>query len=102
MPCPVCRAADVRGPQCRRCKADLGLLQAVEDRRRQALAEARRCLARAEYGPAAAQAQEADGLRHDAESQRLLAVVHLMRSDFAGAWRCYQGGVARFSPEGAP
>jgi hypothetical protein len=66
------------------------LLQAVEDRRRQALAAARRCLARGEYGPAAARAEEADGVRHDADAQSLLAVANLLRRDFPAAWRCYR------------
>ena len=31
--CPVCKAENAQGPNCRRCKADLSLLFALEDRR---------------------------------------------------------------------
>src|SRR5262249_17865113 len=33
MRCPVCKAENAQGPACRRCKADLSLLFAVEARR---------------------------------------------------------------------
>ena len=35
--CPCCRAATESGPACRRCKADLGLLFALEQQRRRAI-----------------------------------------------------------------
>ena len=39
MICPVCRATNDQGPQCRRCKADLGLLFRLEaQRKREAVA----------------------------------------------------------------
>ena len=37
MKCPVCRAENDQGPQCRRCKADLALLFTLADQRRSAL-----------------------------------------------------------------
>ena len=40
MHCPVCKADNSQGPQCRRCKADLSLLFALEEQRRRTLAEA--------------------------------------------------------------
>lgn len=54
MRCPVCRAENDRGPNCRRCRADLSLLFALEKQR------------------------------------RFQAIEHLLRRDFAGAWRYYQ------------
>ena len=88
--CPVCKAENVQGPTCRRCKADLSLLWALEDRRDWTLAEARRLLTAGRAGEADALASEADGMRTDAASQRLLALTRLMRRDFAGAWSAYR------------
>lgn len=90
MRCPVCKADNSQGPQCRRCKADLSLLFELEEHRRRALADARHCLRRGEWQAAVEHAETADWLRGDAESRRLIAVAHLLGRDFAGAWQCYQ------------
>jgi len=90
MRCPVCKADNSQGPQCRRCKADLSLLFALEDQRRRTLAEARRCLRRGEWQAAVGHAETASWLRGDEESRRLLATAHLLGRDFVAAWRCYQ------------
>jgi hypothetical protein len=92
MRCPVCKADNPQGPQCRRCKADLALLFAVEDQHRRALARARRCLGRGEAEGAARHAETAVRLRDDDEARRLLAAAHLLGRDFAAAWRAYQNG----------
>ncbi len=89
MKCPVCRADVEQGPQCRRCRADLSLLFTLEDQRRAALESAYRRLARGEFDRALSLAEEVNSLRRDEESGRLLALVHLLRRDFAAAWRCY-------------
>ena len=89
MRCPVCKADNSQGPQCRRCKADLSLLFALEEQRGRTLAEARRCLRRGEWQAAVEHAETADWLRGDEESRRLLVVAHLLGRDFAAAWRCY-------------
>ncbi|HEY7314035.1 MAG TPA: hypothetical protein VH643_32090 [Gemmataceae bacterium] len=90
MRCPVCKADNPQGPQCRRCKADLSLLFDLEEQRRQALAEARVSLRRGEWMEAMRQAETADWLRGDDESKQLAALAHLLEGDFAGAWRCYR------------
>ncbi len=90
MRCPVCKADNPQGPQCRRCKADLSLLFDLEEQRGQALTEARHRLHRGEWSEAARQAETADWLRGDEESKRLAALAHLLDGDFATAWRCYQ------------
>jgi hypothetical protein len=90
MRCPVCKADNPQGPQCRRCKADLSLLFALEEQRQQILAEARRYLRHGEWQAAVKHAETANWLRGDEESQQLVAVAHLLSRDFAGAWRCYQ------------
>jgi hypothetical protein len=90
MRCPVCKADNLQGPQCRRCKADLSLLFALEEQRRRTLAETRRCLRRGEWREAAHHAETADWLRGDDESRRVAALAHLLERDFAAAWRAYQ------------
>jgi len=94
MRCPVCKADNSQGPQCRRCKADLSLLFALEEQRRRTLAEARHCLRRGEWPAALEHAESANWMRGDEESRRLMAMVHLLGRDFAAAWRCYQNWCA--------
>jgi hypothetical protein len=94
MRCPVCKADNPHGPQCRRCKADLSLLFALEEQRQWKLAEARRCLRQGEWQTAVKHAVTASWLRDDEESRRLVAVARLLSRDFAAAWRWYQNGRA--------
>lgn len=90
MRCPVCKADNSQGPQCRRCKADLSLLFALEEQRRRTLAEARHCLRRGDRQAAVEHAETVNWLRADDESRRLTAMAHLLGRDFAAAWRSYQ------------
>ncbi|HZV03537.1 MAG TPA: hypothetical protein VE999_00470 [Gemmataceae bacterium] len=90
MRCPVCKAENLQGPQCRRCKADLSLLFALEEKRRRVLIEARRCMRHSEWQAAAKSAEAANWLRGDEDSRQLAAVAHLLGRDFAAAWQCYQ------------
>jgi hypothetical protein len=90
MRCPLCKADNPQSPQCRRCKADLSLLFALEEQRRRTLAEARRCLRRGEWQAVAEHAETANWLRGDDESRQLMAVAHLLGRDFAAAWRNFQ------------
>jgi hypothetical protein len=94
MRCPVCRAENDRGPACRRCRADLSLLHALDGQRRRVLTTACQCLNRGQGPRAQALAEGADALRRDAESLRLLALCHLLRRDFAQAWRYYRRAAA--------
>ena len=95
MRCPVCKADNSQGPQCRRCKADLSVLFALEEQRRRTLADARRCLQRGNWQTATEHAEMAHWLRSDEESQRMMAAARLLIRDFAGAWRCYQSWLER-------
>lgn len=90
MRCPVCKADNRQGSQCRRCKADLSWLFALEEQRQRTLAEARNCLHRAEWQAAVRHAETANWLRGDEDSRQLLAVAHLLGRDYAGAWQCYE------------
>src|SRR3954463_2163405 len=94
MRCPVCKADNAQGPQCRPCKADLTPLFDLEDARRARLDAAREHLAQGRLPEALAAAAEAGCLRRDTESQRLLAVARLLNRVFAGAWECYRGAFA--------
>lgn len=85
--CPVCKAENVAGPACRRCKADLTLVFALEEQRTAALADARIALREGRLREAHAAALRADGLRRDGESCRLAALTALLCRDFGLAWR---------------
>jgi hypothetical protein len=89
MRCPVCKATDNRGTQCRRCKADLTLLRRLESARARLLAAALRGAGRGELGACTQHAQEAHRLASDDLSLRTLAVGALLRGDFAAAWWGY-------------
>jgi hypothetical protein len=90
MRCPVCKAENSQGPQCRRCKADLSLLFALESQRRRTMDEVKNCLCRGDGTRAARHAATVDWLRGDTESQRLTALAHLLAGDFAQAWSSYR------------
>ena len=80
--CPCCRASNDT-PTCRRCKADLSLLVAVEARREYLLEAARAELGRG--GDARAILDEAATLRGGSDVAQLRAVAALMRGEYAGA-----------------
>ena len=89
MRCPVCKADNVAGPLCRRCKADLFLLFELEARRDWELTAARYHLARGDGSAARAHAEKADELRSDDESRRLRALACLLERDFSQALACH-------------
>jgi len=90
MRCPVCRAADNRTSQCRRCKADLSLLVELERQHARHLTRAARALTHGEAADCLHHAGQARALRADAASARLLALGYLKARDFASAWHWYQ------------
>jgi hypothetical protein len=102
MRCPVCKAENTTGPQCRRCKADLGLLWTLEDQRRRELAEARRCLVAGRWPEAVRHAARAYRLLNDEEAHRLLAAAHLLARDFAAAWGYYRAGTSPPARDNGP
>jgi hypothetical protein len=87
--CPVCKAENSAPPTCRRCKADLSLLFALEQDRVAALARACAALAAGRWAEALAEAQRAHALRHDEQSGRLVAVAALLCGDYHLAWRSH-------------
>lgn len=88
--CPVCRAELNDSPQCRRCRADLALLIAVERQRRGLLDQAREQLRAGRPTAALSLTEQAAGLRPAADGQQLAALAHLLRRNFSAAWRAYR------------
>jgi hypothetical protein len=90
MRCPVCKADNHETPQCRRCKADLSLLLALERRRGRLMTEAVARLARGDAATALKAVLEAGTLRSDDESHALAALARVMGHDFQAAWDWYR------------
>ena len=88
--CPLCKADNAAGPACRRCKADLAMLFALENQRASALAKSRRSFERGDLDEAKQFARTANDLRRDRDSLRWLASLHLLAEDFGEAWQTYQ------------
>jgi hypothetical protein len=88
--CPVCKAENAQGPACRRCKADLSMLFALEQKRARAMAEARAALREGRWEEARTAARLSDHLRHDDETTELLAVTALVCGDYHEAWRLHR------------
>ena len=89
VPCPCCKASNDAGPACRRCKADLSLLFAVEGQRAAALADARRLAAAGHVRESLAALDRAAQLRGGPDVSRLRAAVALLARDFPAALRAY-------------
>ncbi len=102
MRCPVCKAENAQGPACRRCKADLSLLFALEKQRQRSLAAARMCLIQGDGRAALEHLEDADWLRGDDESMRLAALAQLLSRNFAAAWHCYHNWRAANRAESSP
>lgn len=89
--CPVCRAGNDAGPDCRRCKADLTLCFAVERQRTAALVAAHAAAAQGDLPRAFSHVGRTAALRRGADVQQLRATLALLAGDFAGAWGATRG-----------
>ncbi len=89
MRCPVCRAEN-EDTICRRCRADLSALFALEDQRAYALAEAMRAAAQGQGAEVVHFAETAQRLRGGPDALRWLAVGHLLERDFPRALAYYR------------
>lgn len=89
MRCPLCRA-DNTEPTCRRCKADLSLLIAVEEARLYALTSAMNAAAVGDGPTTTHHAEAAQRWQADADSWRWRAVGSLLQRDFGRALACYR------------
>jgi uncharacterized protein YdcH (DUF465 family) len=86
--CPCCRASN-ESATCRRCKADLSLLVALEDRREHHLTLARRFAAEGQCDAAMQHVDQATQLRPAADVKQLRAALLLLKDDFAAALQAY-------------
>lgn len=87
MRCPVCRADNEEKPACRRCRADLSLLWAVEEQRERCLEAARTCLQEGKCEQALVHVRQASALRHGEDADQVAALAHLLGGSFAEALR---------------
>lgn len=87
--CPVCKAENSTPPTCRRCKADLSLVFALERDRAATLARARSALAAGRPREARTLVAQAELVREDEDSARLAAVAALLAGDSREAWTRY-------------
>jgi hypothetical protein len=90
--CPCCRATNETA-DCRRCKADLSLLAAVEKRREYHLRIARRYAADLKTQDALSHVQSANQLRPGTDTQQLLAALLLLSGQPERALQAYDGTV---------
>jgi hypothetical protein len=88
--CPVCKAENAAGPTCRRCKADLAMLFALDQQRSALLARSRQSLHRGDECEALRTARQANDLRSDRESLRWLTLMLMLAEDFGEAWQIHQ------------
>lgn len=88
--CPCCRASN-ETVTCRRCRADLSLLSAVEARRAFHVTSAKRFAADGRAGEALRHVDLAAELRGGADVSQLRAALLLMQGDYAGAVAAYDG-----------
>lgn len=92
MRCPVCRAENAQGPHCRRCKADLAMLFAIEAEREHGLARAVHCLRDGQPRQAQMILTQLRTLRDGEDLRRLQSLAALLAGDFRRAWRLYPPG----------
>jgi hypothetical protein len=90
--CPCCRASNETAT-CRRCKADLSLLVAVEERREYHLTLARRFAADLNCADALVHVDHASQLRPADDTRQLRAALLLLNGQFDRALQAYDGTV---------
>lgn len=88
--CPTCGAARQSGPECRRCRSDLRLLQRLETQRAAELQVLAQALHDSRWADALLSAQYVHTLRQDDTSYRLLAVCQLLNHQTAAAWETHR------------
>jgi hypothetical protein len=89
VPCPCCKAVNDGGPACRRCKADLSLLFAVEEQRAALVETARALAAVARFADAVATLDRAAQLRRGEDVLRVRAAVLLLAGQYPAALAAY-------------
>jgi len=87
--CPVCRADNTTGPNCRRCKADLSLLIDLEACRARHVTLAQYALASERCDDALEELERAEAARIGSDVQRMKACAYLLTGDFSSALKEY-------------
>lgn len=87
--CPVCKAENSTPPNCRRCKADLSMIFALEQNKARLVAQALKALEEKRWQEAQEWARQARALSEEEEIEKLLALTSLLCGDFHQAWRSY-------------
>ncbi len=90
--CPCCKASNT-ADTCRRCKADLSLLAAVEAAREGHVVLARRFVAELRTSESLSHLDHADALRPGDDLDQLRSAVLLLGGRFADALAAYHGTV---------
>ncbi|MGL6076198.1 MAG: hypothetical protein ACRC8S_18745 [Fimbriiglobus sp.] len=91
MMCPVCRAGNEPGnAACRRCRADLSLVVAVEATRGHWIESAKNAIAEGKFAEALRSLSSAAVIRPGTDLARLQAIAHLQNRDFPAAYACYR------------
>lgn len=85
--CPVCRADNTAPRNCRRCRADLSLLWSLAAERQRLLDECQQAVCNGDAEVLLRQATRAHSLRHGEDTQRYLALGHLLQEHYFDAFR---------------
>ena len=83
--CPVCRAENSQGPNCRRCKADLSMLFALETEREGHLALIGKAVAESRWEDALAHLDEVAQIRDDDKVPPMRSALLLLAGKFQQA-----------------
>jgi hypothetical protein len=83
--CPVCRAENASGPVCRRCRADLSLLAAIEARRAFHFDRAHTAIRDGHLFSTQTELTHVAALRTGPDVRRLQACLALLSGDFSAA-----------------
>lgn len=89
IPCPCCKALNDKPPTCRRCKADLSLLFAIDGERNSLLDAARTFATESRYSESLAALEKAAQLRQGNDVSQARAAVLLLARNFPAALRAY-------------
>jgi hypothetical protein len=84
--CPTCGATEQTGPECRRCRSDLRLLERIEQTRAAELKALAAALNDCRWHDALASAELVHHLRRDPASFRLVAACQLLNHQVDAAW----------------
>lgn len=83
--CPVCKADNASGPACRRCKADLSLLIAVESQREHHVAHCAQAAREGRLDDALEHLDQAKALRDGPDLRRYRVCMSVLAGDYTSS-----------------